>query len=101
MRLRQEDGGTKKFPMEKRATELVTKGGERGWWTEIAKTQKFHLAAKIMAIETRDNSWARVVFSGKKAPFIVHGLNKPFVYQKVLDHSIVCDEKAYAKWKNQ
>ena len=86
--------------MERREKELTTKGGERGWWTEIAKAPVFHMAAKIMAIETRGNSWARIICSSKEAPFVVYGLNKPFVYQKVLDHSIVCDEKAYAKWKN-
>jgi hypothetical protein len=92
--------GDVKYPMETRGKELTTKGGARGFWTEIAKTSAFHKAAKIMAIETRNNSWERIITTGSK-PYVVYGLHKPFVYQKELNHSIVCNEKAYREWKDR
>jgi hypothetical protein len=74
--------GNKKYGMDGRPKEIMTLGGDKGWWTEIATTRFFTHAAKIHRNEMDNNVWQRVVIVGNT----VYGLNRPFVYPKIFEY---------------
>jgi len=74
--------GSKKYAMDPREKELKTLGGDEGWWTTIATTRNFYLAQKVLNNEIKHNHWERVVIIGNT----VYGLNRPFVYAKVIEY---------------
>ena len=85
--------GDKKYAMDPREKELKTLGGDEGWWTTITTTRNFYLAQKVLNNEIKHNSWERVVIIGNtvnlntsKVTFNVYGLNKPFVYPRIIEY---------------
>ncbi len=74
--------GNKKYEMDNRIRTLDTIHGEYGWWTEIAIANSFSHAREILMNESKHNNWKRIVIINN----IVYGLNRPFVYQKVIEY---------------
>jgi len=77
--------GDKKYEIDPRPKTLITIGGNKGWWTEIATTKLFVHAARIQRAEIDNNWWQRVVIVRNT----IYGLNRPFVYPKIVKYTAI------------